>query len=256
MTKFPVLVNSDPVVAAMRSRRGWLLVGLGAVVGALVGMVWLFATPKTYAATVALELTSVAPQVNITSVGARPDPLTIDTDAQIAKSDAVLDAVMRTGSTDMTHVRNSLEISARPLTRVMTITYSASSATEAIKGASAAAAAFLTERESLIVEPVRKYLQSVESQDAQIPGAGRSPSQPAPDLWELEARHQAALASAIRLQGSGEILEAARITTAGERGDAEVPVVTGTVLGALLGLVVAVIWAAGRPRSARPSLPS
>ena len=246
MTKSPVLVNSDPVITALRSRRGWLLVGLGAAVGAIAGMVWLFATPKTYEATIALELTSVAPQVNINSVGARPDPVTIDTDAQIVMSDAVVDAVARTSSRDRTDVRNSLGVSARPLTRVMNIVYSADSATEAIQGASKAADAFLSEKERLIVEPVRSYLQSVESQDAQVSSAGGSLRQSTPDLWELEARSQSAMAAELRLQGAGEILEGARITAAGERGDVEVPVVTGIALGALLGLVGAVMLAAGR----------
>ena len=248
MTKLPVLVsNSDPVLTAMRSRRGWRLVGLGAVVGAIAGVVWLFATPKTYEATVALELTSVAPQVNITSVGARPDPVTIDTDAQIVMSDAVVDAVTRTTSRDRTDVRNSLDVSALPLTRVMHITYSADSAPGAIDGASSAATAFLGEKERLIIEPVRSYLQSIENQEAQVSGADGSLRQSTPDLWELEALRQSATAAEIRLQGAGEILEAARITAAGERGDAEVPVVTGIALGALLGLVVAIAQAALPP---------
>ena len=215
--------------------------------GAIAGMVWLFATPKTYEATIVLELTSVAPQVNITSVGARPDPVTIDTDAQIVMSDAVVDAVTRTSSRDRTDVRNSLDVSAVPLTRVMNITYGADSATEAIKGASTAAAAFLDEKERLIVDPVRNYLQSVESRDAQVSGAGGSLSKASPDLWELEARSQSAMAAEIRLQGAGEILEAARITASGDRGDVEVPVVTGTALGALLGLLVAILQTASRP---------
>lgn len=252
MKNFPVLVNSDPVIATLRTKRGWVLVGLGALIGAIVGMLWLAATPKTYEATVALELTSVAPQINITSVGARPAVVTIDTDAQIVTSDAVVDAVARTSTRDRTQIRDSLRVSARPLTRVMNVTYGADSEAEAIEGASAAAAAFLDERDRLIVQPVREYLRSVEGQWAPVAGVGGS--SPSRDQWEIEARRLSALTAEMRLQGAGQVLEAASITASGDRGDAEVPVVTGASLGALLGLGFAIARAATRSAESTRSL--
>ena len=130
------------------------------MLGLRLGIAWLVTTPKIFEATVALELTSVAPQVNISSVGARPDPVTIDTDAQIVTSDAVVNAVTQTPpeTTQQTSGRTS-SVSARPLTQVMTITYTSRlPAQRRVDGAIHAARAFLAEKERLIVEPVRNYL--------------------------------------------------------------------------------------------------
>lgn len=225
-----------------------MFIAIGTVLGAAFGIAWIVSTPVTFEATTALELTSIAPQVNISSVGARPDPVTIDTDAQIATSDPVVRAITENSTRDAADVRANLDVAARPLTDVMTITYTAGSPAEAVDGASAAARAFLQEKDRLIVEPVRRYLTEVASEKPVVGTQGAVLALPSDDIWALETRRQAALASELRLQGAGRVVEASRITAPNDRGDVEVPLVTGAALGALLGLLLAVIAPAGVSR--------
>ena len=257
MRKLPILVGeSDPVLAEMRSRRGLTLIALGALLGLGLGTAVLVTAPKNIEATVVLELTTAAPQVNISSVGARPDAVTIDTDAQIVTSDAVVNEVAQATGDDTSVVRANLAVSARPLTQVMIIQYTTDTASGAVDGATSAAQSFLAEREQLIVTPVRNYLEAIVSQDALASAEGRPISQPADDIWALEARRQAALVSQMGVQGAGEIVESARITATSNRADAPVPVVTGAGVGALLGLALSMSWTALRRRNRADTSPS
>lgn len=248
MPSWPVVVGEpDPVFRALRARRTWLWVLVGAVLGAAVGAAWLLSSPKTFKATVAIELTDIASTVNLSGVGPKPDAITVDTDAQLVISDSVVNAVASADDRSAEAVRQSLAVSARPLTSVMTITYESGSSARALLGASTAADAFLGERERLIVKPVRDYLSTVTKQRVAGTGtAGEVTTESEANLWSLELRRQAALTTELGLQGAGTVVEQARITVAGERGNLEVPIATGIAMGGLAGLGAAMLRASRR----------
>ena len=240
MPKLPLLVGpSDPVLRMLRAPGLWKRVLAGALIGLAAGVVWVVATPKSYRATVAIELSEAAPQVSLTEDGPRGKDVSIDTDALIGSSDPVVESVARAVGQSPSQVREHLAISARPLTRVMTMTFTARSADAATRGAQEAAQTFLQERERLIVGPVQDYLTLVSDQQL---GATRGVASEA-DLWSMELRRQAAVAKQIRLSGPGEIVEDARLTAVGYRGEREVPVATGAALGVLAVLAVGALRA-------------
>jgi hypothetical protein len=241
MVSAPVVVGpADPVFGVLRTRGFWKRALAGALIGMACGAAWLLATPKTYKATVAMELSESSPQVNLGGIGPEGDDISIDTDALIVSSDAVLSAVAADSDRSLDEIRDHLVVSARPLTRVMTVTYAAASPDAATRGAQAAATAFLQERERLITEPVRDYLTAVREKEVSVvPPAGEADTTELDaNLWSLELRRQAALAKELRLAGPGTILEDARITAAGDRGDLEVPIATGAALGVLVSVGV------------------
>ncbi len=100
----------------------WRRLVIGALCGMLVGVAWVVATPKTYKATAAIELSEASPQVSLAEDGPRGQDVSVDTDALIVASDPVVDSVAREGDRSPSQVREHLTVSARPLTRVMTIT--------------------------------------------------------------------------------------------------------------------------------------
>lgn len=242
----PVLVGpSDPVLRMLRAPGLWKRVLVGALIGIAAGVVWVVATPKSYQATVAIELTEASPQVSLTEDGPRGDDVSIDTDALIGSSDPVVESVAREVGQSPSQVREHLGISARPLTRVMTMTFTASTAGDAMRGAQRAAQTFLQERERLIVGPVRDYLTLVSDQQVAATRGAASVASEA-DLWSMELRRQAAVAKQVRLSGPGEIVEDARLTAVGYRGERAVPVATGAALGVLA------VFAVGALRARRP----
>jgi hypothetical protein len=131
----------------------------------------------------------------------------------------------------------------------MTFTYAADDAESALTGAAAATKAFLSERQRLFVDPVRSYLTAIVKQGASGGNVAEQglTNEVQETIVGLELRRQAALNRKLALQGSGTVLEAARITSAGDRGDLEVPLATGIGLGALAGVAFAMMRARRTP---------
>lgn len=234
----------------------WKRVLAGALIGMAAGVAWIISTPKTYQATVAVELSEVAAQVSLTEDGPQGQDVSIDTDALIGSSDAVVGSVARAVGQSPSQVREHLAIAARPLTRVMTMTFTASSAGTATRGAQEAAQTFLQERERLIVGPVRDYLTLVSEEQLSTGSTNRAGAavESEADLWSIQLRRQAAVAKQLRLSSPGEILEDARLTAVGYRGEREVPVATGAALGVLVVLAVGALRAR-RPQTGRRQSP-
>lgn len=229
------LVTSDPILARGLRGRDWLV---GAVLGLLVGMGLYWATPPNYTATAAVELSEAAPTIDISPVGARPRLVSVDTDAQILVGDEVVSAIAQATGTTRSKARTSLAVAARPLTRVLEISFTGSSPKTAVLGAQQAAETFLGARERLIVARVQDYLvevgartasprQSALLTTADISGSAES---------RVEGWRERAIAASLQLRGPGSVLEQARITSSADRGDLEVPLVSGACLGALLGV--------------------
>jgi hypothetical protein len=240
-THLIVVGHRDPVFRALGRRKAWLFAAVGAAMGGVVGALLVFSMPQRYQATVAVELTQISPQVNTSGTGPGAAPVTIDTDAQLVTSDAVVNAIAFTSRQSPSEVRSNLTVAARPLTQVITLTYTDESAGSALSGAQTAAVVFLETRDLLILRPVRNHLDTIAEQDDIQSATSGTSSAAETNEWAMELRRQAALASRVNLQSAGDVLENARLTSNGEREDVEVPLASAIGLGALAGLAVAVV---------------
>lgn len=226
---------------------------VGALVGALVGLAvtgaLYMSRPVQYSSTVALELTSVAPLVDLNPTGAQIDDITIDTDAVVTAADPVVDAVSAAVGRDPEDVRTALSVRARPLSRVLEITYTTTASPDAAReGVTAAAESYLDLREKLIIEPVRAYVGGVVKAtdrvqaESTIDGDLISRGQAA-----LEKRLQRAEAFEIDLPLPGTVIASASVPTA-RRGIVDVTLMSGALLGALVGFAAGLVWERRSPR--------
>ena len=93
--------------------------------------------------------------------------MTIDTDAQLLAADEVIAAIATESGRPADDVRESLSVTARPLTRILEITYSDRSASSAPAGA-AGGGGFLAARDRIVIQPVREYLSEVAKENQQL----------------------------------------------------------------------------------------
>ncbi len=218
-----------------------LLLGLGA------GVALHATTPVQQEATVTLELSSVSPLLDPSPSALAGRPVTVDTDAQILRSDDIVGPVATASGRTPEQVRADLAATARPLTRVLDLHFRTPDAATALAGAGRAADAFLEVRERLVLAPTLDFLEKVARAPLSTTGQVDEP------LVDLEgdlsqgliSQEDRAAALALELPTAGTVLQAPRITAADDRGDAEVPVASGAALGALLGFA---LWWSRRTR--------
>lgn len=251
-------VDRDPILAHARPARRPALVGV--LVGLLAGLAVYLLSPAQYRTVVAIQLTPVAPIVDLSPNAPRIRTVTIDTDAQLLRADRVVDAVAKAEGRDPADVSASMQITARPLSEVLELTYTSDSAEAARAGAATAAATFLELREQTVITPVREYLEAtlaatrppavaVDDQDV----SGLVPNQSATEASRLRAA-----LTALTLGGPGRVLAAPVLPTQAHRGDAIVPLASGAALGALIGFLLGVArsWLAERRRRGRVPAPA
>jgi hypothetical protein len=231
--------GNDMVLSGAKGARRWLVGGL--VVGLLAGMSFFLVKTPTYSATVAVELSDVTPILDLSPAGPRVKPVTIDTDAQLMAADEVVSVVAQRVGRTRSQARKSMSVSARPLTRVLQLTYTDRSAAVARAGAQTGAETFLRMRDRVVIEPVRDYLLGIR---AATRGVAPEPVNLADmGLSEeptLEIRRKRALQQQLQLPGPGQVISDARLTADGDRGDPEVPLASGASLGALLGFLIGI----------------
>ena len=240
-------VGGDAIVAHAGRARTWILAG--ALLGLLAGVGWYLGSRPSYRARTVIELSELPSTIRLQPGSAPARAVSIDTDAQIVVGDAVTEAVAEAVGTDPATARRSMRISARPLTRVLVVTYAGSTADKARVGAGAAAEAFLTERERLLLAPLQEWLLEVAETQEQQPTAVTAVTAPAEAAVPtrifprpvLDNRRRRAVEASLALPGPGRTLEAAVRRPSAERGQAELPLVSGASTGALLGLVVGLI---------------
>lgn len=238
-------VTSDPILTRGLRGRTWLVGGL---LGVVAGIGVYVETPPVYTATSVVELASVSPVIDLSPTAAKVQLFTIDSDVQIVADGQVVSSISGITRQPPAEVRRALSVSARQLTRVLQITYTASSPVVATAGAQGAADAFLAERQRLVLQPVQDYLAEVFAK-TESPQKSASLTTPGLTTADLTSRAQArvedwrqrAIAAQLQGKGAGSVLERARVRAGGDRGDVEVPVVTGACLGALLGVGVALL---------------
>ena len=232
-------VTSDAILTRGLRGRTWLVF---AFLGLLAGAGVYYETPPTYTASSVVELASVAPVIDLSTTAAKLQPFTIDSDAQLVTDGQVVSAVANVTKQPSTQVVQSLNVTARQLTRVLQISYTARSRATATAGAQAAADAFLAERERLILKPVQDYLIAVFSntetpqRSAVLTTEGLTTSAQA----RVENWRRRAIGAQLQSKGAGSVLERALVRAGGDRGSRVVPVGSGGGLGALLGVLVAI----------------
>ncbi len=250
MLSFPTIVGDrDPIMRA--GRRAVVGVLVGAVLGTAAAGAWYLSRPVEYSSTVSLELSAVAPLVDLNPVGPTLDDVTIDTDAGLAGSDQVVDAVAGETGLASDRVRDRIAVRARPLSRILEITYTTSaSADSARDGATAAAEALLDQREQVIINPVRTYLSGVEKASIETQNSNEDTLIGSSDVEgvtvsrgqaALETRLERAQAYQVRMPQAGTVVASAS-TPDVRRGTIDVILMSGAGLGALIGFFVGLLW--------------
>lgn len=242
MMRFPTVVGErDPIMRAGARATA------GAVVGALVGLTLAGALylsrPVQYSSTVALELTTVTPLVDLNPTGPKVSAVTIDTDAVLTASDPVVDAVAATSGRDADDVRPALSVRARPQSHVLEITYTTTESADAAReGVTSAAEAYLDLRERLIIDPVRGYVAAVVSETDTIQQQDLSADDTlSSGQVALENRLERAEAYEVDLPVPGSVLASASLPDA-RRGTIDVTLMSGALVGALVGFGVGLLW--------------
>jgi hypothetical protein len=236
------IVTSDPILTRGLRGRTWLVFSF---LGLLAGLGVYLSTPPAYTATAVVELASVAPAVDLSPTAAKIQDFTVDSDAQLVSDGQVVSAVAHVTNQPSAQVSRSLNVTARQLTRVLQISYTAHTRVTATAGAQAAADAFLAERDRLVVKPVQDYLVDVfnntetPQRSATLTTEGLTTSAQA----RVENWRQRAIGAQLQSKGAGSVLQRALIRAGGDRGSIVVPVGSGGGLGALLGVAVALAWA-------------
>jgi len=242
-------VGSDPVLG--RLRRLTLPAVLGALLGLVVGLGVYQLSPPTYTAQVSVELAGLRDQLDLNPGGSRGQLVSVDTDAQLAQSDAVVLAVAALQQRPARTVRASILVTARPASRILVLSYTARSPEAAQEGVALAADRFLEERERLFVTPQRVFLddvdRSTEAIDPQFDLAAEAGSVPG-----RESLRRRAFVRQVGLVESGRVVGEKRLTSVGDRGDIEVPLTSGVATGALLAVLLVLLLDARRKRSWTP----
>ena len=234
---------SDHVRFVWRHR---VLVGVLAVIGVVVGSAWAATQETAYAATASVALTPVPKYVLPTGVGLLPPEVSIDTDAQLLNSPEVLDGVGAALGVPADAAMQQLAVTATANSRVLHVTVRASSPDAAAAAANAAIDGLARARRdslgSLRLDQLRLLRLWTAGQEKLLAQA-QSRRVVIPDTEDL-------FATVLDLQTSLRELEEARARpvtvldravppSRSVRSNVEVPLVSGLMLGALLGCLVA-----------------
>ncbi|MGY2701901.1 GumC domain-containing protein [Nocardioides sp. HB32] len=225
------------------------------VLGLLVGIALAAMTPTTYSATASVVLTPVPKYLTPSTTTLVPPAVTIDTDAQLLQSPEVLAAVADVLGGSAAGALSHLSVGASAHSRVLHITVTAQSPAAAAAAANAAASALGDVRRttlgSLRADQVRELRLLIDQQE-QLLAKERVKQVVVPEYEPLES-------DVLQLQSDLDALEEAQlrpldiIDTASPpaRADyrnAEVPAVSGAMVGLLCGCLLG----AARDRSPRP----
>jgi Mrp family chromosome partitioning ATPase len=134
-------------------RRRWRRIAVVALAGVLLTAAYVFLAPKTYTATVLVQVNALPNNAN--AVGGRTGgPVNMDNEAQAVRSLAVANLVKkRLGSSlSATDISNNIRVSVPPNSTYLQITCAASSASGAQKCTNVAASAYLDNRRVTIMK--------------------------------------------------------------------------------------------------------
>jgi hypothetical protein len=135
---------------ALISGRRLVLIAVLGLVGAVVGMAYNSRAVPEYRASVYIALPDLPQWVDV-----NPDPpnakrTTIDTSASLVFSDTVVEAIATQVGVSVEDARNSLSISARPLSRAAIVSFDSTSSDTAVAAANVAAEGMIEQRQSVL----------------------------------------------------------------------------------------------------------
>jgi len=214
-------------------------------IGLLLGGVWTLMQPRSYSATASVVLSPVPSHVSTATSGRLPREVTIDTDAQLVRSPSVLTAVSESVNEDSGTVLEHLRVTAVPLSRVLEITYTTDSATEAATAATVAAESFVTVRRSTLGSLQRDQLDHLllridELQDRLDAEAQRRPfvSPDDPLVSEIALLRDRFTQLELAQATPAELTDRAEAPSSANSSNAEVPATSGVMMGLLAGCLV------------------
>jgi hypothetical protein len=229
-----------------------------ALAGLLAGYGWSMQQPGTFSATASVALAPVPVYVMTSTDELVPPEVTVDTDAQLLRSDEVLDAIGAVLDTDREESARHLSVTASANTHVLHIDVTAGSAEDAATAANAAATA--------LVDVRRRSLGALQENQLRIirmlAGEHSSDLQQLDEQDLLSPTNDQQLAQILSARASLDELEEARATPAEVVSPAGPPVhadyantEVALTSGAMLGLVAGCLIGALRDRRAL-ALPS
>ena len=233
----------DGYLARARSLRRRMAVG--ALVGALVGLGVFLVLPVSYTSTNSVALGPRMTYLSLDVSDKRSDYVTLDTVAALATSDRVVAAAARAMDVSPDEARSSTTVSAQPLSSVLRIHVEGSTRAQARAGSRAAAELLLSEQSRLFRINERRLQQlrnRVEGLRAETLRRARTSGDAA-----LRFEHVAVLQE--RLDAAQESEKSVSLVLDRESVvrhrplQADVLVVSGLMLGALIGLSTGA-WAA------------
>lgn len=238
-----------------------LLAGL-TLVGLLAGYGWSLQQPSTFSATASVALAPVPVYVMTTTDELVPPEVTVDTDAQLLRSDEVLDAIGAVLGTDREGAARHLSVTASANTHVLHVDVIAGSAEDAAAAANAAVTALIQVRRRSLGALQEDQLRNIRL----LAGAHSEELQQVDEQDLLVPTNDEQLAQILSARASLDELEEARATPAEVVSPAVPPLhadyantEVALVSGAMLGLVSACLLGAARDRRrllvARPAAP-
>lgn len=261
----------SPTLEALwaRVRRSGRLIVVMAVLGGLLGALVAWRWTPMYDAKASVLLEPSPLYLDVTATEDPPKEITVDTEASMVFSEQAISRVRE--QLDLPaepDVRDQLRVTAPPSSRVLEVTARADDPRRAEQIADAATAAYLEVRDDYLSQRREQVRQELEQQLSAVAGRGLVVTQrgsgedeedttTTPILAEDELR--AALSSlSLVSTSSGEILRPAVARPV--RKQAEVPIVSGMLLGGLAALAVMAWHDAGelrrRQRRVRSDAPS
>lgn len=218
------------------------------LIGGIVGLGWALLQSRTYSATASIVLTPVPVYLMLSADELVPPEVSIDTTAQLLHNPKVLSAVGEILGEDPTAASDHVSVTASPNSRVLHVSVSADDPAVAADAANTAVAALAqVRRDSLGVldnQQLRHLKYLADRQDREL---AREQSRRAilPGFDEeftqvVDLRTRVAELEAGR-RYPAHVISSAVTPKVADRSNAEVPVVSGVMLGLLAGCLVAII---------------
>lgn len=150
------------------ARSGRLLVTALAALGAVSGLAIEQLQPERHRDEVAVELTDLRSYVDLRNDDRTAGRVTVDTTAQLVKSQPVIEAVARATGVPETEAGESIGVSAYPLSRVLIVSFESSDPGVATAGATAAADAMLEQRASVLAGAKTGAVQELRREQVRL----------------------------------------------------------------------------------------
>jgi hypothetical protein len=248
-------------------RRQWVLIADGILAGLLTVATYLMTTPVAYEASVTVMLNALPGVIGDGSVS--NSEISVDSDAQVAASARVL----RTAAARVHYpggdsaLADTLHLTARPNSRVLTIAVRADTAAQARGAADAIAAELLrgrgrdfTSRLNNQRTALRRQIQVVTAELAAIAPASRDETMPP----TREAKTLLSKLSALQLQAAeldGQPADPGLVTAPAKAGPSgrsglQVKLASGAMIGLLAGLAMAWLRDRGTRRRQMYGMPA